>query len=67
MTAPCDRCRYGRAVFMGDGDELMQACVYVLRTGTPRPCPPGAGCTVFEPEEDPWEREIEKGERHDDQ
>lgn len=44
----CEGCRYAAPVYMGDGDELMTACVYILRTGHRRPCPPGEGCTVRE-------------------
>ena len=56
MRAPCDRRRYGAPVYIGDGDELMAACTYLLHTGHRRPCPAGPGCTVFEPN-DPRERE----------
>ncbi len=47
----CEGCRYAVPVYMGDGEELMRACVYILRTGRKRPCPPGEGCTVREPAE----------------
>ncbi len=45
----CSRCRFAVPVYMGDGDELLTACVYILRAGHKRPCPPGEGCGVFEP------------------
>ncbi len=45
----CAQCRFGIPIYMGDGDELMTACVYILRTGHKRPCPAGDGCAVFEP------------------
>lgn len=47
----CAGCRYAVPIYMGDGDELMTACVYILRTGRRRPCPPGDGCRAFEPAE----------------
>lgn len=49
MDGGCDGCRYAIPVYIGDGEELMSACVYILRTGHRRPCPPGAGCQVYEP------------------
>ena len=49
MNERCGRCRFAVPVYMGDGDELLTACVYILRTGRRRPCPPGDGCQVFEP------------------
>lgn len=45
----CAECRFAVPVYMGDGDELLTACVYILRTGHKRPCPAGAACSVFEP------------------
>ncbi len=48
MDEKCGGCRYSVPVYIGDGDELMTACVYILRTGKRRPCPPGEGCTVRE-------------------
>ena len=45
----CGGCRYNLPVYMGDGDELLTACVYILRTGHKRPCPAGEACSVFEP------------------
>lgn len=45
----CGGCRFNLPVYMGDGDELLTACVYILRTGHKRPCPPGEACGVFEP------------------
>ena len=47
MNARCARCEYGVPVMIGDGHEMMAACTYILRTGRPRPCPPGDECTVF--------------------
>lgn len=44
----CAGCRYAVPVYIGDGDELLTACVYILRTGRRRPCPPGIGCGVYE-------------------
>ena len=52
----CDSCRYSfRADVSGDG-QMLTACVYILRTGTRRPCPYGEGCAVYRPRE----RETEK-------
>lgn len=48
-AAGCAGCRFASPVYMGDGEELMCACVYILRTGKRRPCPPGPGCLVREP------------------
>ena len=45
----CAGCRFAVPVYMGDGEELLTACVYILRTGKKRPCPPGRECTVREP------------------
>ena len=45
----CEGCRYSVPIYMGDGDELMDCCVYILRAGRKRPCMPGAECTVYEP------------------
>ena len=45
----CGGCRFAVPVYMGDGEELLGACVYILRTGRRRPCPPGGACTVYEP------------------
>ena len=45
----CEGCRFSSPIYMGDRDELMKCCVYILRTGRKRPCIPGAGCTVREP------------------
>ena len=47
----CGGCRFASPIYMGDGDELMTACVYILRTGRRRPGPAGEGCTVYEPAE----------------
>ena len=44
----CEGCRYCVPIYIGDGDELLSCCVYILRTGRKRPCKPGAGCTVYE-------------------
>ena len=49
MDGGCIGCRFAAPVYMGDGEELLTACVYLLRTGHRRPCPPGDGCRVFEP------------------
>lgn len=45
----CAACRFDMPVYIGDGDELLTACVYILRTGHKRPCPAGDACSVFEP------------------
>ena len=45
--AKCRRCRYGLPVYLGE-DALMICCTYILRTGRPRPCPQGRGCTVYQ-------------------
>ena len=49
MKRACEGCRFSVPVYIGDGDELMTACVYILRTGHRRPCPPGERCTAYEP------------------
>ena len=45
----CRGCRFSIPLYIGDGDELLNCCVYILRTGKKRPCIPGAGCSVYEP------------------
>lgn len=45
----CGGCRFAAPVYIGDGGELMSACVYILRMGRRRPCAPGWGCAVYEP------------------
>ena len=45
----CSQCVYSCAVDMGDGGELMRACVYILHQGKRRPCPAGEACAVFRP------------------
>ena len=45
----CKGCRFSIPLYIGDGDELLNCCVYILRTGKKRPCIPGEGCTVYEP------------------
>lgn len=52
MDGKCGGCRFSVPVYMGDGDELLTACVYILRTGRRRPCPPGEACRVYEPAEE---------------
>ena len=47
----CAGCRFLAPVYIGDGDELLSACVYILRTGQKRPCPAGPGCTAYQPAE----------------
>ena len=47
----CQGCRYALPVYIGDGGELLSACVYILRMGRKRPCPPGPACIVYEPAE----------------
>lgn len=44
----CEGCRFSIPIYIGDGDELLNCCVYILRTGRKRPCIPGAECTVRE-------------------
>ena len=44
----CEGCRYCVPIYIGDGDELLNCCVYILRKGSKRPCKPGAECTVYE-------------------
>lgn len=46
----CKSCRYAYPVDLGDGGEMLRACVYILRRGSRRPCPAGEACTAFEPE-----------------
>ena len=53
MCARCGGCRYGVPVYIGDGEELLTACVYILRTGKRRPCPPGEACWAYESAEGP--------------
>ena len=63
MSQRCAGCLYCVPVYMGDGDQLMEACTYILHTGQKRPCPRGAGCTVYEPANP---REREEGDKDDD-
>lgn len=58
MRENCEGCRFAVPVYMGDGDDLLTACVYILRQGRRRPCPPGRDCTVYEPAETPERKEI---------
>ena len=43
----CKDCYYSCPVDIGADNEMMTACVYILHTGTRRPCPAGKGCRVF--------------------
>ncbi len=52
MDDKCGGCRFSIPVYIGDGEELLRACVYILRTGRRRPCPPGEACRVYEPAEE---------------
>ncbi len=45
--AKCESCRYSFQADIGEEGRLLTACVYILRTGTRRPCPYGRGCTVY--------------------
>ena len=56
----CGSCRFAVPVYMGDGEDLMTACVYILRTGKKRPCPPGGACTVREPAEPEEYRNMQR-------
>lgn len=47
----CKACRYGFQADVGDGGEMLRACLYIIKRGTRRPCPAGANCTVWEPDE----------------
>ena len=49
MRNKCSRCVYSCFVDIGDGGELVRACVYILHHGKRRPCPGGEECTVFLP------------------
>lgn len=45
----CNKCLYSRPVDVGEDSEMLRACLYILIRGERRPCPAGAGCTVYEP------------------
>ncbi len=45
----CRQCRYRVSVNIGWEQEMLEACTYILWSGRKRPCPPGDGCTVYEP------------------
>ena len=47
----CKNCRFSYPVDLGDGGEMLRACVYILRRGERRPCPAGDACTAFAPKE----------------
>ena len=49
----CRDCRYSVLVDIGEDSQLLCACVYILRRYQRRPCPPGRGCTAFEPRKEP--------------
>lgn len=45
----CRNCRYSTPVEMGENNQMLRGCVYILRTGTRRPCPGGTDCSVYRP------------------
>ena len=45
----CETCRHARLVDIGEDGALLRACLYLLHSGERRPCPAGAGCTVYAP------------------
>ncbi len=49
MRDKCNKCIYSCPVDVGEENEMMRACVYILVKYERRPCPAGAGCTVYEP------------------
>ena len=49
LPAKCRTCRYSTWVNVGHEREMLYACQYIILRGTKRPCPAGAGCTVYEP------------------
>ena len=49
LPAKCRTCRYSVQVNVGIDCEMLIACTYIIAHGTRRPCPAGAGCTVYEP------------------
>lgn len=51
----CRNCRYSALMDMGEDGEMLRACIYILKTGTRRPSPPGENCTA-------WERDTKKDE-----
>lgn len=43
----CRTCRYSYLVDLGENGEMLRACVYIVKTGSRRPCAPGEACTVW--------------------
>lgn len=48
MCDKCMKCRYSTPIYLDESDKKRHACGYNLKQYTPRPCPPGEGCTVYE-------------------
>ena len=42
----CDSCKFCTMAQDPSTEGFMNACIYILRTGHKRPCPPGELCTV---------------------
>ncbi len=55
----CASCRYAWEADVGLEGEMLRACLYILRAGRRRPCPPGRGCTVYERRRPPEEARHE--------
>ncbi len=47
VMAKCKSCRYSFLADIGEEGKLLTACVYILRTGSRRPCPFGRDCTAY--------------------
>ena len=48
--AKCRRCFYSGPVNINIDNRKLYSCDYYLITGNRRPCPPGAACTVYNPD-----------------
>lgn len=49
VARKCRDCAYSCMVNVGEEREMMRACVYILHTGSKRPCPASDDCTVYRP------------------
>ena len=53
LSERCASCRFSAPVDVGLESQMLRACIYILHTFEPRPCPAGEACTVFEPMPEP--------------
>lgn len=47
VSNKCRRCAYASRMSVTDEGKALVACLYILITGTRRPCAGGDECTVF--------------------